>query len=235
MTVRSAARAWASLAVLALAAGCASQQIRPTAGAEGTDALECASHEPFSPYTGPKAKVAVVQLSVKPEVAKLYPDLVSKKVGFGLSNRVLEAVYDTGRFEFVEEKTEILNRMAESWSLGQAGVSDAKTGQLQAPDYLLYAEIYEYASGRAGSVAGASQAEKETVRIGIQARLVDAKNGSVIPGSAIAECSGEFKGGLGDVAPEQFDVTALGRASDVAVREALGKLVERGDRARKAQ
>ena len=37
-----------------------------------------------------------------------YPELADKRVGWGLSNRIVEGFYDTRRFEFVEEKEAIL-------------------------------------------------------------------------------------------------------------------------------
>lgn len=67
----------------------------------------------FLRYTGPKHKVQVVQISIPTDDIKRYPELAEKRVGFGLSNILVETLFDTGRFTFLEEKEQILKRLVE--------------------------------------------------------------------------------------------------------------------------
>ena len=52
-----------------------------------------------------------------------YPELADKRVGWDLSNRIVEGFYDTRRFEVVEEKEANLKRMLDQWNL-----TDTSTG-----------------------------------------------------------------------------------------------------------
>src|SRR5262245_16867351 len=44
----------------------------------------------FPPYNGPKRRVQVVQINIPLEDVKRYPELAEKRVGFGLSNILVE-------------------------------------------------------------------------------------------------------------------------------------------------
>ena len=77
-----------------------------------------------------------------------YPELAEKRVGFGLSNILVETLYETNRFTFLEEKEQVLKRLVELWELTQDGIlvknPTAPETALQAPDFLVYAEIFDF-------------------------------------------------------------------------------------------
>src|SRR5215472_12270655 len=76
----------------------------------------------FPPYNGPKRRVQVVQIRIPAEDLKGYPELAEKRVGFGLSNILLETLYDTNRFTFLEEKEQVLKRLVDLWELTADGI-----------------------------------------------------------------------------------------------------------------
>src|SRR5687767_14590453 len=95
-----------------LALGCAASE-----GPHGT-ALTASSEAEgvrFPPYRGPKHKIQVVQINIPADDIKHYPELGEKRVGFGLSNILVETLFDTGRFSFLEDKEQILRRLVELW------------------------------------------------------------------------------------------------------------------------
>src|SRR4029450_13291111 len=121
--------------------GCAS-----TVGPHGTPPPATMEEEPlsFPPYQGAKRKIQVVQINIPAEDVKRYPELAEKRVGFGLSSILVETLFDSGRFAFLEEKEQLLKRLVELWELTEDGIlvknPAAKETALQAPEFLVYAE-----------------------------------------------------------------------------------------------
>ncbi len=186
--------------------------------------------EPFPPYEGPKSRVQVVRFGIPEDIAQKYSELADKRVGWGLSNRIVEGFYDTGRFEFVEEKETMLNRIVEQWKLTQAGIyaeeQPLEAGGLKAPQYLVYAEVYEFSVSHAEVLAGVAMEKTNTTIIGIQIRMVDVATGEYIPASGI----GEAKSTAASVwvrADLPFDQSTVGIASQRAVNVALRNLLKR--------
>jgi hypothetical protein len=64
----------------------------------------------------------VVQINIPADDIKRYPELGEKRVGFGLSNILVETLFDTGRFTFLEDKEHILRRLVELWELTEDGI-----------------------------------------------------------------------------------------------------------------
>lgn len=185
---------------------------------------------PFPPYDGPKSRVQVVRFGIPEDIAGKYSELADKRVGWGLSNRMVEGFYDTGRFEFVEEKETILNRIVDQWKLTQAGIyaeeQPLEAGGLKAPQYLVYAEVYEFSVSHSEVLVGVAMEKSNTTIIGIQIRLVDVATGEYTPASG----TGEAKSTAASVwvhADLPFDQTTVGIASQRAVNVALRNLLKR--------
>src|SRR3990172_6865191 len=85
---------------------------RDYAGYESADVTQ-----PFPQYTGAKKRVQIVRFGIPDDLIKKSPELAQKRVGLGLSNRIIETFYDTNRFEFVEEKQTMLEKILEQWTL----------------------------------------------------------------------------------------------------------------------
>ena len=58
-------------------------------------------------YDGEPEGIQMINIKVPQEVVNMYPELREKRVGFGMTNRIIEALEEAGRFYFVEEKDEI--------------------------------------------------------------------------------------------------------------------------------
>jgi curli biogenesis system outer membrane secretion channel CsgG len=186
--------------------------------------------KPLPPYSGPKSRIQVVRFGIPEDVVSKYPELVEKRVGWGLSNRIVEGFYDTGRFEFVEEKETILNRIVEQWKLTQAGIyaeeKPFEAGGLKSPHYLVYAEVYDFSVSYSEVLAGLAMEKTNTTIIGIQVRLVDVATGKFIPAAG----TGEAKSTAASIWANPdlpFDQTTVGLASQRALNVALRNLLER--------
>ena len=56
------------------------------------------------PYTGERQIVQLSKLNVNKELWDMFPELRDKRVGMGVSNRIIENFETTGRFKYAEEK-----------------------------------------------------------------------------------------------------------------------------------
>ena len=86
-----------------------------------------------------------------------YPELKSQCVGWGLYNRPVDGLYDTGRFELLEEK---------------AG---------------LQARIFEFSVFKASTAAAVAARDEAATIVGVQIRLVDTRDGSYVPASGMGQ------------------------------------------------
>lgn len=185
----------------------------------------------FPPYSGPKTRIQVVRFGIPKEVLDRYQELADKRVGWGLCNRIVEGFWATNRFEYLEEKEEIFNRMVRQWQLSEAGGIVAEEtavglGALKAPQYLVYAEVYDFGVSRSETVVGMGVKETNTTIVGVQIRMVDIATGSYIPASAIGEAKTTGMAIWADVDMD-FDQTTVGLASQDAVEKAIRILLDR--------
>lgn len=166
----------------------------------------------FPPYNGPRAVIAVLPLGLSKRAAERYPGLLKKSVGFGVHNEVVEALYDTGRFRFVEEKPEIIKDVMDRQWMSSAGmVQQAKAielGRMLGASKVVYGEVYDFAQG-GESVGPGGVSTGFNVRIAVQVRMVDVETLEYIPGSGT---------GYG---------RTVGDASGNAIRGAVKKLIDR--------
>lgn len=196
----------------------------------------------FPPYEGRKRKVQVVQINIPAEDIKRYPELAEKRVGFGLSSILVDTLFDTGRFVFLEEKGEILKRLVEQWELTADGIlardPKAQETNLQAAEFLVYAEVFDFVACSPLERVGLVRKSLTCVTsVGVQVRLVNAATGEYIPGST-DPLSPEGKyvhrldRSLFADATTAFDQSAVGKATLQATRYAVLQALERFDRAR---
>jgi curli biogenesis system outer membrane secretion channel CsgG len=185
----------------------------------------------FAAYDGPKTRLQVIRFGVGDEVRTQYPELAHKRVGWGLCNRVVDILYETNRFTFVEEKQKMLDRMLETWKLSLSGAVAESTAvrpnTLNAPEYLVYAEVFDFSVGNRETVTGLSVQQDDITRIGIQLRLVDVETGRYIPASGTGEVTVTKNARVWAPTAEQFDQSTVGRASNEALYRAVHTLVSR--------
>lgn len=144
----------------------------------------------FPPYDGPKTIVAVLPLGLSEKAAKAYPQLLAKEVGFGIHNRVIETLYDTRRFRFVEEKPEVIKDIMDRQWMSSAGMVDQSTavemGRILGAKKVIYGEVYDFAEG-GEQISGFSARNNLYTRMGVQVRCVDVETLEYVPGSGVGK------------------------------------------------
>ncbi|MFO7760520.1 MAG: CsgG/HfaB family protein [Thermodesulfobacteriota bacterium] len=142
----------------------------------------------FPEYTGPKTVAAVLPLGLSARAAENYPHLLRQDVGFGIHNRVIDTLYETGRFRFVEEKKKVVKDVMDRQWMSSAGMVDqataVKMGKMLGARKVIYGEIYDYAQG-GEQIRGFSARSNTTTRVGVQIRLVDVETLEYVPASGI--------------------------------------------------
>jgi curli biogenesis system outer membrane secretion channel CsgG len=240
--------ALAAAALGSIAAGCATTthdrgpaEATWRRGGAAPAAAAAGSTEPVAVY--------VASFGLAPSVAADHPELTSAQVGLGVSNRIADALYDTGRFRFLEEKAEVAARIAGLLARGAAGAEagesagetpagetaaegapaeagDDETAALAAPPearWLLYGEVVAVEVERRESVAGVVGRSEVETRVGVQIRLVDRETRRFVPATATGAHVGRSGGREGDLGA--LDPAAVGAATAEAVRKAAAALV----------
>ncbi len=228
MSKHSMAAAYLIAAVVIIATGMQCATVSSTTSGPSQSATIDRS---FPAYDGPKTRIQVIRFGVPQEVAKKYPELGQRRVGWGLANRIVDILYETKRFEFVEEKEKVLDKMFRTWKLSMSGaVSDStavEPGALNAPEYLLYAEVFDFSVGNRESVTGVAVKSEDITRIGIQLRLVDVETGEYIPASGTGMVTVTKNATVWAADLESFDQSTVGQASELALYDAIHTLLRR--------
>jgi len=182
------------------------------------------------PYTGEKQIVQLSKLNVNKELWDMFPELRDKRVGMGVSNRIIENFETTGRFKYAEEKEAIQNQMLDAWETELNGLSNGETKLkmegIAVPKYVVYAEIYDFAVSYAETYDKGKLNKTNTTIIGIQIRMVNVDNGQYIvasgQGTSTQVGEGFFKN------PQMgFDGSTVGVATQRALEVATVNLVKR--------
>ena len=217
------------LVAVALVYGCASVSTEKSAETQARKTLKQKGFT-FHPYSGVKKRIQVVRFGIPADIANKYPELADKRVGWGLCNRIVDGLWQTNMFEFLEEKEEMLNKMLAQWRLSSTGLVTEETviepGSLKAPEYLVYAEVFDFGVSHSEQIVGITAKQVDTTVIGVQIRMVDVATGQYIPASATGESKTT---GVGIWASVNlgFDQTTVGMASQDAVNEAIITLISR--------
>ena len=168
-------------------------------------------------YTGEKTRVAVLPIAISKKALQDFPqytaELTKQSVGFSLWNSITDALYDTGRFSFVEVSEEIVKNILDQWWLAQSGMTDPATalqmGKLKQAENFIYGEITEFGVEKSEQVAVLSSSSRMVYRVGVHIRYVNGETLEYVPATGI---------GRGDT---------IDKANTAAVRNAVIKLTER--------
>ncbi len=167
------------------------------------------------------ASVGVPPGSGKPAIAIIglghtqvddYQELRSKRIGQGFHNVLTNAARDTSKFTLVEEKTDVLRALVDRQTLQKSSAFDQgaaiQTGKLMGAKYVLYGEVYDFASPKEN---------RGKLFMQVEVRLVNVETGQYVPGYGKAEA----------MVPKSerdsidFDRSTLASVSDQAIRAAL--------------
>lgn len=165
--------------------GCATTYTAEDSGSVKAGAITEKSAEK---YTGPKTIVAVLPLGLSDRAAKRYPHLLDKAVGMGIHNMVVEALFDSNRFTFVEDKPEVVKDVIDRQWMSSAGMVDQSTavrlGKMLGARKVIYGEVFDYAEG-GEVVTGFSVKKNFRIRTGVQIRYVDVETLEYIPATGV--------------------------------------------------
>lgn len=210
------------MAALILSAGCAGGPNAAVAQ-EPAEPEEGLTGRPARPADGPPIPIAVLPLGLTEATSARYPQLAERSVGLGVHNLLVDHLFDTGRFRFVEEKPEVVADLIDRQWVSSTGAVSAESavrhGRLLGARYVLYGEVYDFGLQRLGTAAA------ET-RISIQIRLVDVETSEYLPASGTGEVrrEGDVLGTESEVA---FARSTVGLATDAALAAAVETLMRR--------
>ena len=186
--------------------------------------------ETLPQYTGEKQVIQLASLNVNKELWEMFPELREKRVGLGVTNRIIENFETTGRFKYAEEKDAIQNQMLNTWEKEIEGLGNGETklaleGFLL-PKYIVYAEIYDFSVSYGETYDKGKLNKTNTTIIGIQIRLVNVDNSQYIvasgQGTSTQVGEGYFKN------PNMsFDQSTVGIATQRALEKATYNLIGR--------
>ena len=185
-------------------------------------------------YNGEPVPVAILSIGVNEEVLSQYPELGDYRVGLGLSNITVAFMEETFRFEFVETKDEIKNRMVSQYKASAKGLLTEQyelKGNIVGAKYFGYIEVYDFSISE-DETLNLKDGIKNTLntRLGLQVRLVDAQTGLYMTGSGLGmstttrEMTLLNDQNLEEVA---FNQSSIGVATKKALNTAVYKIVKR--------
>ena len=192
------------------------------------------SIDDVSDYDGDMLPVALLSVGISDELYEMYPELRDGRVGLGLTNIVIEYLDWTNRFEFVEEKSAIKDRMKDQWVASRKGVSENQVygmGKIKLAEYFVTIEIYDFSVSE-DEVLSLKDGSKQTqtTRLGLQVRFTNATNGTYFVGSGLGDAktvkTQEGLMGL-DLDEIKFRQSAIGVSTRKALETASARIVAR--------
>jgi hypothetical protein len=192
------------------------------------------SIDDVSDYWGDMLPVALLNVGISDDLYEMYPELRDGRVGLGLTNIVIEYLDWTNRFEFVEEKSAIKDRMKSQWVASRKGVSENQVyglGKIKLAEYFVTIEIYDFSVSE-DEVLSLKDGSKQTqtTRLGLQVRFTNAENGTYFVGSGLgtAKTVKTQEGLLGlDLDEIKFRQSAIGVSTRKALETASARIVAR--------
>ncbi len=192
------------------------------------------SIDDVSDYWGDMIPVALLNVGISDDLYEMYPELRDGRVGLGLTNIVIEYLDWTNRFEFVEEKSSIKDRMKSQWVASRKGVSENQVyglGKIKLAEYFVTIEIYDFSVSE-DEVLSLKDGSKQTqtTRLGLQVRFTNAENGTYFVGSGLgtANTVKTQEGLLGlDLDEIKFRQSAIGVTTRKALETASARIVAR--------
>ena len=179
-------------------------------------------------YDGEPEGIQLIQIKISENILNAYPELRDKRVGFGMTNRIIEVLEEAGRFYFVEEKDEVINKMVKEWERSVSGLleEELNVGKFATTKWFAYAEIYDFAVSNQEEIKRRKAKLTNTTMVGIQVRLVNVETGRYITGSGLGTSAKEGEGLLKNL-DMSFDQSTVSFATTGAVITAVANVLRR--------
>jgi hypothetical protein len=141
---------------------------------------------------------------------------------------------ETFRFEFVETKDVIKDRMVAQYKASQKGLSTEKIelkGNIVLAKYFCYIEVYDFSVSEDETVNLKDGVKNKLVtRLGLQVKMVDSQSGTYMTGSGLGkavttrELTLINNDNLTDI---KFNQSSIGTSTKKALESATAKVVKR--------
>lgn len=185
-------------------------------------------------YDGDPVPVALLNIGVTEDVLNQYPELRDNRVGLGLTNITVAFLDETWRFEFVETRDEIKNRMVTQYKASQKGFTandiDIK-GNITLAKYFIYVEVYDYSVSEDETINLKDGVKNKLVtRLGLQIRAVDSETGLYMTGSGLGKATTTREltlSNLDNLDEVKFNSSSIGTSTRKALETAVAKIVKR--------
>lgn len=185
-------------------------------------------------YNGKPIPVALLDIGVSKEILEQYPELGDYRIGLGLTNIVVAYLEETFRFEFVETKSDIKQRMITQYKASQKGVSTEKIelkGNIVLAKYFCYIEVYDFSISEDETINLKDGVKNKLVtRLGLQVKMVDAQSGTYMSGSGLGKAVTTRELTLmnnDNIDEVKFNQSSIGTSTKKALESATAKVVKR--------
>ena len=185
-------------------------------------------------YFGDPVPVALLNVGITDDILTQYPELGDYRVGLGLSNITVAFLDETFRFEFVETKQEIKDRMVVQFKASQKGFTANKIeimGKITLASYFAYVEIYDFSISEDETINLKNGVKNTLVtRLGLQVKMVDAQTGLYMTGSGLGLATTTREVTLlndQNLNEVQFNSSSIGISTRKALETAVAKIVKR--------
>ncbi len=185
-------------------------------------------------YNGDPVAVALLNIGISEEVLSQYPELGDYRVGLGLTNITVAFLDETFRFEFVETKDEIKDRMVTQFKASQKGFTANKIdirGKIMLANYFCYVEVYDFSISEDETINLKDGVKNKLVtRLGLQVKMVDAETGLYMTGSGLGKATTTREVTLlndENLEEVKFNQSSIGTSTKKALETAVAKVVKR--------
>lgn len=185
-------------------------------------------------YNGKPIPIALLDIGVSKDVIEQYPELGDYRVGLGLTNIVVAFLEETFRFEFVETKDAIKDRMVAQYKASQKGLSTEKIelkGNIVLAKYFCYIEVYDFSISEDETINLKDGVKNKLVtRLGIQVKMVDSQSGTYMTGSGLGKAVTTRELTLinnDNLTEVKFNQSSIGTSTKKALESATAKVVKR--------
>jgi hypothetical protein len=185
-------------------------------------------------YNGKPIPIALLDIGVSKELLEQYPELGDYRVGLGLTNIVVAFLEETFRFEFVETKDAIKDRMVSQYKASQKGLSTEKIelkGNIVLAKYFCYIEVYDFSVSEDETINLKDGVKNKLVtRLGLQVKMVDSQSGTYMTGSGLGKAVTTRELTLmnnENLTEVKFNQSSIGTSTKKALESATAKVVKR--------
>ena len=185
-------------------------------------------------YNGDPVSVALLNIGITDDILSQYPELGDYRVGLGRTNITVAFLDETFRFEFVETRDEIKDRMITQFKASEKGFTANvinPVGKIVLAKYFCYIDVYDFSISEDESITLKDGVKSNLVtRLGLQVKLVDSETGLYMTGSGLGKATTTREATLlnnENLEEIKFNQSSIGTSTRKALETAVAKVVKR--------